>query len=30
MVDAFDFGEDEFSDGGWIQWFVNLEGHEFF
>mmetsp|Transcript_60811 Transcript_60811/g.69500 ORF Transcript_60811/g.69500 Transcript_60811/m.69500 type:complete len:252 (+) Transcript_60811:49-804(+) len=32
-VDNFDMYEDEdeeFSDGGWIQWFCNLEGHEFF
>jgi len=25
-----DDDDDDFSDGGWIQWFCNLEGHEFF
>ena len=26
----YDEEEEEFSDGGWIQWFCNLDGHEFF
>jgi len=32
-ADSLDYGdeeEEEFSDGGWIQWFCSLEGHEFF
>ena len=25
-----DSDEDDLSSGGWINWFCNLEGHEFF
>jgi casein kinase II subunit beta len=27
---SFEYGNDSFSDGGWITWFCALEGNEFF
>ena len=24
------YGSESSSDGGWISWFIELEGHEFF